>query len=72
MILNQIRTAVDPKLRFSHNGFCERQMTVRQILTLRRIIHVEEANKINLPAVLMFTDFKTALDSIHLAAFEAT
>jgi len=63
MILNRIRSVIDPKLRVNQNGFRPKRTTVSQILALRRII--EEVKKNNLPAVLTFIDFKKAFDSIH-------
>ena len=63
LILNRIRAAVDPKLRYNQNGFRVKRTTVGQILALRRII--EEVKNNNLPAVLTFIDFKKAFDSIH-------
>ena len=63
MILNRIRSAIDPKLRINQNGFRPGRTTVAQILALRRII--EGVKQKNLPAVLTFIDFKKAFDSIH-------
>ena len=63
MILNRIRAAIDPELRYNQNGFREKRSTVAQILALRRIIKEVKNNK--LPAVLTFIDFKKAFDSIH-------
>ena len=63
MILNRIRSAIDPKLRYNQNGFRPKRTTVAQILALRRII--EEVKRNNLSAVLTFIDFKKAFDSIN-------
>jgi hypothetical protein len=63
MILNRIRSVIDPMLRVNQNGFRPKRTTVAQILALRRII--EEVKRNNLPAVLTFIDFKKAFDSIH-------
>ena len=63
MILNRIRSAIDPGLRTNQNGFREGRSTVTQILALRRII--EEVKKNNMEAVLCFIDFKKAFDSIN-------
>ena len=63
MILNRLRTAIDPHLRDNQNGFREKRTTAAQILALRRVI--EEVKKNNLPAVLCFIDFRKAFDSIH-------
>jgi hypothetical protein len=63
MILNRIRSAIDPKLRYNQNGFRPKRTTVAQILALRRII--EEVKRNNLTAVLTFIDFKKAFDSIN-------
>ncbi|CAK6984853.1 LINE-1 retrotransposable element ORF2 protein [Scomber scombrus] len=38
MILNRIRSAIDPHLRESQNGFREGRSTTAQILALRRMI----------------------------------
>ena len=61
MILNRIRSVIDPKLRVNQNGFRPKRTTVAQILALRRII--EEVKRNNLPAILTFIDFKKAFDS---------
>lgn len=63
LILNRIRAAIDPKLRYIQNGFRKNRSTVAQILAFRRII--EEVKNYNLPAVISFIDFKEAFDSIH-------
>ncbi len=63
LILNRIRAAIDPKLRYNRNGFREKRSTVAQILALQRII--KEVKNKKLPAVLTFIDFKKAFDSIH-------
>ena len=63
MILKRIRSILDPKLRMNQNGFRPERTTVAQILTLRRIIEEVKAN--NLPAIITFSDFKKAFDSIH-------
>ena len=46
MMLNRIRSAIDPHLRENQNGFRERRTTTAQILALRRII--EEVKEDNL------------------------
>ena len=60
MILNRIRTVINPRLRMNQNGFRTGRTTVAQILTLRRIIEGVKAN--NLPAIITFIDFKKAFD----------
>ena len=65
MILNRIREPIDPHLRFNQNGFWQKRSTTSHILALRRIL--EEVRKNNLPAVLIFLDFKKAFDSINRA-----
>ena len=65
LILNRIRSVINPKLRMNQNGFRPKRTTVAQILTLRRIIEGVKAN--NLPAIITFIDFKKAFDSIHRA-----
>ena len=66
MILNRMRSAIDPHLRENQNGFREGRTTLAQILALRRII--EEVKRHNLAAVLCFIDFKKAFDSIDRRA----
>ena len=63
MILDRIRTAIDPHLRIAQNGFRPKRTTVGQILALRRLI--EGVKEKNLPAVLTFIDFRKAFDSIN-------
>ncbi|KXJ16918.1 LINE-1 reverse transcriptase-like [Exaiptasia diaphana] len=65
LILNRMRSAINPKLRTNQNGFRPERTTVAQILTLRRIIEGVKAN--NLPAIITFIDFKKTFDSIHRA-----
>lgn len=65
LILNRIRSVINPKLRRNQNGFRPKRTTVAQILTLRRIIEGVKAN--HLPAIITFIDFKKAFDSIHRA-----
>ena len=61
----RIREPIDPHLRFNQNGFRQKRSTTSHILALRRIL--EEVRKNNLPAVLIFLDFKKAFDSINRA-----
>ncbi|XP_072046990.1 uncharacterized protein [Amphiura filiformis] len=63
LLLNRIRTYLDPVLRFNQNGFRPGRSTVSQILALRRII--EEVKNNNLNAAVIFIDFKKAFDTIH-------
>ena len=63
MILNRIRSAIDPHLRENQNGFREGRTTLAQILALRRII--EEVKRNNLAAVMCFIDFRKAFDTIN-------
>ena len=63
LILNRIRSVIDPKLRYNQNGFRPKRTTVAQVLALRRIIEGVKAN--HLPAVLTFIDFIKAFDSMH-------
>lgn len=63
LILNRIRSVIDPKLRYNQNGFRSNRTTVAQILALRRII--EGVKEYNLPAIITFIDFKKAFDTIH-------
>jgi len=63
LILNRIRSVIDPRLRKNQNGFRPNRNTVSHILTLRRVIEGVKAN--HLPAVITFVDFKKAFDSVH-------
>jgi hypothetical protein len=63
LILNRIRSIIDPLLRTNQNGFRSNRTTVAQILAVRRIIEGVKSN--NLEAILTFIDFKKAFDSIH-------
>ena len=63
LLLNHIREVLDLKLRKNQNGFRTKRTTVSQILAIRRII--EGVKNHNQPAVITFSDFKKAFDSIH-------
>ena len=63
MILNRIQPVIEKVLRDNQNGFRAGRSTTSHILALRRLL--EGANDRNLPAVLLFIDFKKAFDSIH-------
>ena len=63
MISNRLRHVIYPLLRSNQSGFCPGKSTVTQVFALRRII--EEVSKKKFPAVLVFTDFKSAFDSIN-------
>ena len=63
MILNRIRPAIEPHLRINQNGFRPGRTTTSQILALRRLI--EGIKDKNLPAIIIFIDFKKAFDTIH-------
>ena len=65
MLLNRLRPHLDPLLRINQNGFRPGRSTISQILTLRRLIEGVRAKQ--LPAVMIFVDFKKAFDSIHRA-----
>ena len=63
MILNRIQPVLDPYLRPNQNGFRPGRSTASQILALSSL--VERVKEKNLPAVLLFLDFRKAFDSIH-------
>ena len=63
MILNRMRPHIETVLRINQNGFRQKRSTTSHILALRRII--EGVKEKNLPAVLLFVDFKKAFDSVH-------
>ena len=71
MLLNRIRSHIDDRLRISQKGFREGRSsttdfgTGAHILGLRRII--EGINSNHLSAVITFTGFKKAFDTIHRA-----
>ena len=62
VFLNKICPCIDPHLRGNQSGFRPGRSTTIQTLALRRII--EEVEKNNLPAVMVFIDFCKAFDSI--------
>ena len=63
MILNRIRTQLDPHLRYNQNGFRAGRSTTSQVLALRRVIEGVKRN--HLPSVMVFIDFRKAFDSIY-------
>ena len=63
MVLNRIQPAIEGVLRDTQNGFREGRSTTSHILALRRIL--EGARQRNLPAAMVFVDFKKAFDSLH-------
>ena len=66
LILNRIRSVIDPKLQYNQNGFRPKRTTVAQVLALRRIIEGVKANHL-VPTVLTFINFSQAFDSICTA-----
>ena len=63
MIMNRIRPYLDCHLRTNQNGFRSGRSTTSHILALRRLI--EGVKETNLEAILIFIDFKKALDTVH-------
>ena len=63
LLLNRIRSEIEPILRKNQNGFRPGRSTLRQILTLRRII--EKISFCNKTAALIFVDFSKAFDSVN-------
>ena len=70
LILNRIQPKIDPNLRPNQSVFRPGWTTTSQILyyilsdlALRRVIEGVKAK--NLPAIILFIDFKKAFDSIH-------
>ena len=62
LLLNRIRSHIEPRLRYNQNGFRPGRGTREHILALRRII--EEAINFQLPCVISFIDFSKAFDCI--------
>ena len=62
LLLNRIRSHIEPRLRYNQNGFRPGRGTREQILALRRII--EEVINFQLPCVISFIDFSKAFDCI--------
>ena len=58
LLLNRIRSHIEPRLRYNQNGFRPGRGTREQILALRHII--EEAINFQLPCVISFIDFSKA------------
>ena len=63
LLLERIRSHLDPLLRIKQNSFRPGRSTVAQIVALRRLIEVVKAKQ--LQAVINFVDFKKAFDSIY-------
>ena len=63
LLLNRIQPEIEKVLRPNQNGFRKGRGTISQILTIRRIIEGVKAKQ--LPAILLFVDFRRAFDSIH-------
>ena len=63
MLLNIIRPYLDCHLRKNQNGFRSGRTTNIQLLALRRLLEGVKDN--NLEAILIFIDFKKALDTIY-------
>jgi len=62
MLLNHLKPHLEKIFRMNQNDFREGRSTVGQILALRRI--TEEVQINNIPAVLDFTDYCKAFNSI--------
>ena len=63
MTMNRIRPHLDGHLRTNQNGFINGRTTTSQLLELRRLIEIVKYK--NLESILIFIDFKKAIDSIH-------
>ena len=63
LLLERIRSQLDPLLRINQNGFRPVRSTVAQTVTLRRLIVGVKAKQ--LQTVTTFVDFKKAFDYIH-------
>ena len=63
MLLNKIRTEIDPILKKNQNGFRKNRSTTGQILTIRHIL--EGIKDKNIPITLLFIDFSKAFDTIN-------
>ena len=63
LLLERIRSQLDPLLRINQNGFRPARSTVAQTVTLRRLIVGVKAKQ--LQTVTTFVDFKKAFDYIH-------
>ena len=63
MLLNRIRSEIDPTLRKNQNGFRTKRSTTGKMLTIQRIL--EGVKSKNLLATLLFIDFSQAFDSIN-------
>ena len=63
LLLERIRSHLEPLLRINQNDFHTGKSTAAQIVTLRRLIEGVKATQSQ--AVITFVDFKKAFDSIH-------
>ena len=64
ILLDLIRSHLDPLLRVNQNGFRTGRSTLPQILTLRRLI--EGIKEKQLPAILTFVDISKAFDTFPI------
>ena len=70
LLLERLRTVLDPHLRISQNGFRQLRSTAQHVLALRRIFESIRMTK-NAKCVAVFVDFCKAFDSVSWSQIEA-